>query len=449
MTASIVGDEVRTASVGDTITLQVDAYCNSGTLRYRWYVYDYKSDEGYEWIEDANDSEYTIEVSGQADYECIVTDNYHNQKTLYFYIRLDNELTVQTVEASNALYREADEITYHVNASCKNGELSYQWYWGNHYYTLLEDETESSISFEAKVGEYTLGCFVRDEYGNEKSIKYNFTVLGDHPIILEEETDVVFEQYGKKEIFSYVPETTGQYIFTSNASTAVLDRGFLKACIYDQDGNKLIENDDEENYNNFRLIINLQAGEQYYLCVGYENDCKLTYPVKLEFENRTLKTAVLYLLVGHSVEIPDPEEYGSFENLSSADDFYASVDGNCIIANHVGKVLVTAKFENVKIEYQVYIRHEDVLRIPDEVQVIGEEAFYGDYEVGYIELGDEVQRIEDGAFSESYFVQFSISSMNAVFDGRVFGYGKPTVLCKAGSTAEEYAIRHGYTYVYF
>ena len=77
--------------------------------------------------------------------------------------------------------------------------------------------------------------------------------------------------------FSFVPETSGTYIFSSSAETDTY--GYA----YDADMLQLASDDDSGENNNFSLSCVLTAGETYYFAARfYSSDNVGSFPVTLE-----------------------------------------------------------------------------------------------------------------------------------------------------------------------
>ncbi|MBQ6116452.1 MAG: hypothetical protein IJL08_03905, partial [Oscillospiraceae bacterium] len=133
---------------GETATLRVIASADSGALTYRWY--DRYS--GVEMPEVTGDTYVTPAVTGTRYYSCTVTDQYGNRQSVYFYVYLDNHLTVAPIQPYETrevtvtyydgdYYEEYTELEYVVPAAfggsadlsvavsaMDTSSIEYEWY---------------------------------------------------------------------------------------------------------------------------------------------------------------------------------------------------------------------------------------------------------------------------------------------------------------------------------
>lgn len=194
LTVAPVGTRYKRASIGDDVTMAVDASCRDGELTYRWTKLTRVENEyGESWneyidIEGANGESYTAEkISEKGEYRCYVKDVYGNEEEVYFSISIDNGLTAS---AKNSYYSLTipfgGTATMTVEASCNNGGLTYQWYKqvyhpdGEYWSETEKINGATGTSYtEEMVSEYRTDyyCNVYDEYGNNTNVW--FYVYGD------------------------------------------------------------------------------------------------------------------------------------------------------------------------------------------------------------------------------------------------------------------------------
>ena len=156
---------------GGSVTLDPEASCNNGELTYIWRK------NGADITDEETGNQYhgsTLTVNNvteNATYICTVYDQYDNQKNCDFYVCVKNELKVQEDEFISA--KEGDTVTLTCEASCKEGELTYEWKKDIYSDEILS--TEKTLEIEAQSGINYYYCTVTDKYGNSKEVK--FTVM--------------------------------------------------------------------------------------------------------------------------------------------------------------------------------------------------------------------------------------------------------------------------------
>ena len=182
-TASAVGDTDRTAYVGDTIALAVDASCQKGDLTYQWYKSFYNGESWSETIvENATSSSITTEpITNRTSYYCHVSDLYGNTQDVWFQIGIDNQLTVESVGTTEKKVNPGETVELAVTASCRNGDLTYQWHkcWseGNDWHDeIVENATSESVTTVPITRRMEYYCEVVDMYGNNQNAWFQIAV---------------------------------------------------------------------------------------------------------------------------------------------------------------------------------------------------------------------------------------------------------------------------------
>lgn len=176
--------KIVTVLPGGTAELKVLASCNADFIHYQWY-------EAYnrEPISGEETDSLTIEnVQSVNYYKCIVSDDYGNEATIRFEVRVDNAFTAEAVGKTVFCARRGDTVTLSVNASCREGALSYEWLrlcgiLGDTITIPVEGADGPSISVQMNARIQPYYCYVRDQYGNET--EFTFAIL-DPDIILPE-----------------------------------------------------------------------------------------------------------------------------------------------------------------------------------------------------------------------------------------------------------------------
>ena len=148
-------------------------------------------------------------------------------------------------------YDEKNDRNYSVNYN-DNQSSTNQWTVGNTYYPTI-NVLGFETTVEIKIVEVPI---------TEIELNKSYTVDAS---------------YGKKAIFSFVPEESGLYMFDSFAE-GIDTYGHL----YDANFTEIETNDDGGTGSNFSIVYNLEAGEQYYFAARlYSSDKEGSFPVVL------------------------------------------------------------------------------------------------------------------------------------------------------------------------
>lgn len=185
LTATAVGESNVSLPINGSTTLAVSASCTQGEITYQWTREVYDAANGYrtrEAVNGATGSTLTLEgVSRSANYICIATDMFGNQKNVYFYVTVDNGLTVRAVSNTRVSVQYGDSVTMEVSASSYDNSQTYQWYG----YTIEGDRRYSYAISGATSATYTAAnitastefyCQVRDQYGTSKQVYFNISM---------------------------------------------------------------------------------------------------------------------------------------------------------------------------------------------------------------------------------------------------------------------------------
>ena len=184
------GINSKTVAPGESATFAVAASCNTGDLTYQWRKRVYNSTSGYYemvTISGATSSEYTIEnIDRAGEYSCFVTDMYNNSTNVWFYLYVNNELTARAVGQNRLSVSPGAGADLAVIASCRKGELSYQWfrqqrtYYSDGSWSTREIEIPgaTAASYRAEdITTYTeLFCRITDDYENTQNIYFRLFI---------------------------------------------------------------------------------------------------------------------------------------------------------------------------------------------------------------------------------------------------------------------------------
>ena len=180
-TAKAVKSNVAIAP-NEKATLQVSASVNMGKLHYQWYQVN-----GGE-IEGAVAGTYQTEaLAKNAEYYCVVSDDYGNSQELHFYVRINSGFTAKAVQ-SDLSVAPGKKATLQVSASVKLGKLHYAWYQntGNGNRIQIAGAEGDSYVIEAVAKNENYYCRVSDDYGNERNLWFYVRVDSGFTVAEEE-----------------------------------------------------------------------------------------------------------------------------------------------------------------------------------------------------------------------------------------------------------------------
>ena len=221
-------------------------------------------------------------------------------------------------------------------------------------------------------------------FGVEYASLWYYTSTGLIPVMLEKTTEhlIVDEPAmgyivngGDMALFSFVPEESGFYVFSSEGSYDTI------GTLYDADMNELGSDDDSGEGSNFRLAVCLDADTQYFFgAKAYSNSYTGFVRTKLEAE-LTWRTENDILYFSGSVPIPDS---------SWGDKLWPGSISEVVIAPGITAIGEHAFSQLTRITS---------VSIPDTVTFIGERAFYGCSSLNAVVIPDSVTEIEAYAFA--------------------------------------------------
>lgn len=170
--------KIVTVPLGGTAVLKVIASCNADFIHYQWY-----NDTSGRLISGEETDSLTVEnVQSANKYICIVSDDYGNEATIRFEVRVDNGFTAEAVGKTVFCARRGDTVTLSVNASCREGSPSC-WWIKSGYGDMSNAGNGPSISVQVNARIQLYICIVSDQYGNQENIYF---LVVDPDIVLPE-----------------------------------------------------------------------------------------------------------------------------------------------------------------------------------------------------------------------------------------------------------------------
>ena len=143
----------------------------------------------------AKDSKYVLDKVTKAEtYRCTVSDGYGNSKTIYFYVQVENSLSLKADGDNYVTAEYGKPLTLAVTAEANDADhLVFDW--GGAKGTEKVDGTKASLTLDAvkKSGDYV--CTVRDQYGNSRQV--TFYVKVENNLKATADKSEVTVEYGK------------------------------------------------------------------------------------------------------------------------------------------------------------------------------------------------------------------------------------------------------------
>ncbi|MBQ7638173.1 MAG: dockerin type I repeat-containing protein [Clostridia bacterium] len=177
----------RYVPFGETETLEVEASADYGAVCFQWY-------KNVRVVGEDGETAYydTVKVDGATDcylvtdpvetytyYYCVVTDDFGNDTSCYFYLYVDSELKASPDGEENISVPYGEKADLAVKASVAIGSVSYKWEkrvsklnengvfeWE---YTTLTEETGNSLTTDEITSSTRYVCTVYDDYGRSTS----------------------------------------------------------------------------------------------------------------------------------------------------------------------------------------------------------------------------------------------------------------------------------------
>ena len=175
----------KSIPVGENAEMRVTVSAlNTENLRYQWYIRTYGHGNGPGGLSDdpiagARSDTYTVEkIQTAGTYYCQVKDCYGNLNSVFFTLNIDNEFTAVSAGDTDISVYYGEPARLEVSASCRSGELTYEWYDINND-TLIDGANGSVFEISAVTDRYTYRCHVADQYGNYNDIWFYVRVRTD------------------------------------------------------------------------------------------------------------------------------------------------------------------------------------------------------------------------------------------------------------------------------
>ena len=161
-------------------------------------------------------------------------------------------------------------------------------FWGEEDETVFTKELQEGVTYLLCTG------FTSEDYTGSFKVKIKKEAdRNPVPLELDTPTNAVIAEEGGRAYFSFVPEETGTYLFSSDAPDGEDTYGY----IYDENWDELGDNDDDAGNRQFLIAEELEEGRTYYFGARYyDSDQTGSFPVILR--KKETPTSV-------SIEVPE------------------------------------------------------------------------------------------------------------------------------------------------
>lgn len=436
------GDSSIAVEPGGSATLRTMASCSQGELHYEWHHLVRYTNEDQELepedliLDGETANELTVSsITRFEEYYCRVTDDYGNSENVWFTIVIENDFSMSYVGSSYKYTTAGRPVTLAVRASCRNGELTYQWYnSSSDYDEIIPDATTDSLTLENPVMDQTYICRISDMYGTVINGWFSVNIV----------TGFYAGADGEDAFYVGAGETAEMKVFANS------DEGEISYQWYDVNTGEQIAGATDASY----------TSEPVSAIAGYpwrQYECRVTDGIQTvdvyfsvnQSNREQLSAGTFALRAGQTVYLRNDyvcAGWGySFTGAASGDESIISVSGRAVTGNSAGTVTVSADYgEWVTVNYTFEVENAQLLKLPEGLTEIEEEAFSGDTSLRFAELGANVSSIGNNAFAGSGLRQIIIRNDGLYPDSVAFGSLKPTIVCGENSSAYYFAVNNGY-----
>ena len=192
----IQGEEENYVPPYGSITLEVKGHANHEELmKYQWYHWTRAVDDtgcvyhpGYKKLENETRPSITVEKVNEYDsYYCCVDDGYGNSEDVYFYLHVENHLSLERIKGkAHDSVVSGESISLEVRAKGDDlSKISYQWYRrvnkpdGHGNDSSFEDfpgETGISFTSDPILEDVEIWCRAEDGFDNREDVSFYIQV---------------------------------------------------------------------------------------------------------------------------------------------------------------------------------------------------------------------------------------------------------------------------------
>lgn len=461
-------NSVFSVNYGETGTLLVvaESLVPQDQITYQWYTLPFDESTGYwggsnrELLEGETSACLTVEnVNTVKTYECEVFDGYQ---------RCATSMTIN-IYNDDDYGRELNNYYYipeggSVQLAIDDGDLidrgyTYYWYHDNNRIAGADDyalDVDSSLAGSVRVTRI-------DNYGNP----YNSsaTCYAGAPTAVDEgeATEVEITNTDHYKVFSFTPETSGDYDITivdpENVRPRMVffDSGYGKDYAM-SDGTTVLLSAGRT----YPIVAFLS--DWYSTLYGEEDGCvEYSFTIsKCEGEYEELDPVSLTLPYspGTLFALPSPEydEYGDpayeYEGITTSDMKVITVDYGSdtpnVFTKGTGTADVTVVYDEGKLRtFHITVIDGSVIKTPQMLETIEDSAFEGDSAFNIVLLDENVSTVGEYAFRNSGIEVCWIRNEDAAIADHAFDGAEPTMIIPFGaSDLIDYAEDHEIPYVF-
>ena len=436
------GDYTVYAPYGGTATLSVSASCRRGKVKLQWYEEVYNGRYYTRKIlPGETGTTLTINnVTELKEYVCEAWDQYNNTASCWIEVTVDNEFNVERTGEYVRTVRRGQNVTLGVTATCKTGNLTYQWYKG-YAAEAIEGANAASYTVPNVGSSGVFFCRVSDIYQNTRNIEVVVVVPEQAtPLTLGNTVSAQLET-GSMVLYSFKPSQSGSYLLN-----AAPENGYwAETYVFDSTWYNVAYASGSEDFSN---RVRLLKDVQYYIGVCYGEESG-NLPVTLMLnENQTFETLSVGLKVGQKAVLPVLPGAVEITAVTSSNTAVVSVNNKELTAKKAGTAVLTVTCSTTTLKYNVTVYTDTgTIRVPANLTEIGDEAFAGDGSVRFVELGSKVSWGGENAFGNSGLIQIVVNNESCWFAENAFSGTAPTMIVPDESSPMYYAIQNGIEYL--
>ena len=378
---------------GKEITLKVIAWNAENDIQYQWF--------------ERTETNYTLIADHWKDVFCRVTGT-GIQEELMFHIQIRNSYSIDYSNAGRIIVvPNGGNAQLSINVTTRLDENpTYQWYRNDE---AIPGETSSTLIVTTG-GDYH--AIATDRFGNTYGGDTFWCVEGEPATVSVGQT--VYGKETGRTIYQIVPDNTGYYQIESggNCSIYLPDSRWEFASFYNMTTTDRLE------AGNIYYVVLYEAQDSFKYTLAQEEQTEYSFTVK---PGQDLWLPPLYIN-NNSIGV----NYLRSDNRS-----VVSTNGSWLYIQGTGAANLTAVYENgMRRIYHITVANGNTLTLPSMLQEIEADAFNGDTSVRFIELGNNVLTVRNGAFANMGSICVTVENPDTVFESGAFANSNVVVICK-------------------
>ena len=423
---------------GESATLEVDAWSESGPVTYQWYG---QEEDGMVLIEGATSATYTTgPLTADGEYECLISDGYSEER-INLMVRVKNPgITVTPAGSTRIECLEGEEITLavSVNGATETDRVYYSWRKSG---TSLSNEGGNTLRICAGAGNEVYTCEVSVN-GIDYDVSFQVLTSAVPEIHADEPAAVRFSR-DNPAVLSFTPDSPGMYRFS--VTRQGLDFGNIRFQVYDSEWEGIIGTTGDSPF-----FVKLPGGRPCYLTLSLYGQQTLSGTLEVTRVSES-HSGSFTMIAGQCFVFPSRSD-GSVLPEISVSDAPGVVRTVCenIAAVSPGTAHVTVTYDDgYQLFYTVTVvpRSTPVLKVPKGVGAVQAGAFEGDGSVQYARLGTCLY-VGSRAFAGTDLRQIVFdmpSGRNPYIAPDAFAGASPLIV--GNGYMQDYAEEHGFEFL--